>query len=373
MLAASQASAAAARGYRHGHGHGHGRVQLPALATPANPPADYTVTGTDVSNHDETIDWDNTKANGVTFGWAKATEGLKFVDKTFEANLRAARDRGLRYGAYAFGRPDQGNAKGQADFLVDHDGYVDDGSMLPPQLDIEWPWFSTDPHDACYGLSTTDMVAWIREFVAQVETRVGRKAVIYTNTEWWKQCTGNDRSFGANPLEIANYGKTPGALPAGWSKFTAWQWAGHSATLPGSPTVFNGTQDELAGFARGAAPAEDGSADQTDAGSDQPADHKPSDRLNPDEELHPGDDRVSPNGKYRLTLRPTDDSSSTRRTSAGGPAQSPRSQWTTRSCSQTATSCSTPPPETIPKTPSGRATPTTTSRRSSPSKTTATS
>ncbi|MFG1613256.1 GH25 family lysozyme [Nonomuraea wenchangensis] len=222
-------------------------------AAAAVPPG-YTVGGTDVSNHAGTIDWAQTAAKGVRFGWAKATEGLDFVDAQYSANYRNAKANGVYIGAYAFGRPDKGvnTGKAQADWLIAHAQYVNDGRTLPLQLDIEWPWWTTAaPMYPCYGLSTSQMVTWIRDFVDQVKARTGREASIYTNPNWWNQCTGRNTSFSANPLETSNYSGSPGTLPAGWSRFTAWQYAGSSSTLPGSPTVFNGSAADLAAFAAG--------------------------------------------------------------------------------------------------------------------------
>ncbi|MCT9935389.1 GH25 family lysozyme, partial [Planotetraspora sp. A-T 1434] len=220
----------------------------PAAASPAG----YSVLGTDVSNNDGAIDWRQVAARGVKFGWAKATEGTSFVDSYFDANYHGAKNNGIYIGAYAFGRPDKGvsTGKAQADFLVDHAQYVNDGKTLPLQLDIEWPWWTQSaPMYPCYGLSTSQMVTWIRDFVNQIKVRTGREASIYTNRNWWNQCTGNNTSFSANPLETANYSASPGTLPAGWSRFTAWQYAGSSSDIPGSPTVFNGTLGDLATFA----------------------------------------------------------------------------------------------------------------------------
>lgn len=215
-------------------------------------PGGYSVAGTDVSNNDGSIRWNELAGAGIKFGWAKATEGVGYVDPNFNANYRDAKTYGIYIGAYAFGRPDNGPGTGkeQADFLVDNAQYANDGKTLPLQLDIEWPYWQGNP-GACYGLSQDQMVRWIRDFVDEVQARTGRPAAIYTNTQWWKQCTGNNASFGGNPLEIANYDGAPGALPAGWSTFTAWQYAGKIPPLPGSGTVFNGDLKALAQFAAG--------------------------------------------------------------------------------------------------------------------------
>jgi hypothetical protein len=44
--------------------------------------------------------------------------------------------------------------------------------------------------------------------------------VIYTTTDWWKTCTGNNAGFAStNPLWIARYASAIGTLPAGWRYF----------------------------------------------------------------------------------------------------------------------------------------------------------
>lgn len=50
------------------------------------------------------------------------------------------------------------------------------------------------------------------------EVTHARSAVIYTTTDWWKTCTGNSASFAStNPLWLAHYSSSIGALPAGWT------------------------------------------------------------------------------------------------------------------------------------------------------------
>jgi GH25 family lysozyme M1 (1,4-beta-N-acetylmuramidase) len=83
--------------------------------------------------------------------------------------------------------------------------------------------------------------------------------VIYTTTDWWKTCTGNNAGFAStNPLWIARYASAIGTLPAGWRYFilfliithrdsnqtcasftTFWQYA-DSGPNPGDQDIFNG-------------------------------------------------------------------------------------------------------------------------------------
>lgn len=136
-------------------------------------PSDYDVTGIDVSHYQGTIDWSSVAGAGIDFAYAKATEGLNFIDAYYNANRSGARNAGIYFGAYAFGRPDQGSPRTQADKFIDTSLYSSDGRTLPPMLDIEWP----KEGPACYGLSANAMVSWISQFVDQVRVRTEQKAM----------------------------------------------------------------------------------------------------------------------------------------------------------------------------------------------------
>ncbi|MEH1012410.1 GH25 family lysozyme [Micromonospora sp. CPCC 206060] len=223
-------------------------ASIPANAvTPlAEAPPGYSVTGIDISNHQGTVDWTAIAAAGTDFAYAKATEGLNYTDPYYAGNLAGANRHRVHFGGYAYGRPDQGDPRGQADKLVEVGGYTRTGHGLPPMLDIEWPWFGGND---CYGLTPTQMVTWISEFVDQVRVRTGRLAMIYTNEYWWNPCTAGSTKFAAHPLFVARYGASPGTLPAGWSSWTIWQYTS-SGSVPGvdgpvDQDVLNGSGETL--------------------------------------------------------------------------------------------------------------------------------
>ena len=117
------------------------------------------------------------------------------------------------------------------------------------------------------------MVSWIKDFSDTYHSATKRYpgidfdhfvlflplryyAVIYTSTSWWTTCTGNSAAFaGSSPLWVARcasqflrprallifcrYASSVGALPAGWTYHTFWQYA-DSGSNPGDQDVFNG-------------------------------------------------------------------------------------------------------------------------------------
>src|SRR5262249_22791906 len=70
--------------------------------------AGKSLKGIDVSNYQGKIDWQAVKKSGVVFAFAKATEGVDFVDKSFAANFKAMKAAGIIRGAYHFARPGRG-------------------------------------------------------------------------------------------------------------------------------------------------------------------------------------------------------------------------------------------------------------------------
>ncbi|GAA2795026.1 lysozyme [Kitasatospora paracochleata] len=204
--------------------------------------------GMDVSSWQGNVTWSTAWANGAKFAYIKATEGTSYTNPYFAQQYNGSYNVGMIRGAYHFALPDRSSGTVQANWLVDHGGgWSADGKTMPPALDIEY-----NPYGAtCYGLGQSAMVSWIRSFSDTVHTRTGRYPVIYTTTNWWTQCTGNNSSFGAtNPLWIARYAATVGTLPAGWSYQTIWQYA-DSGTFPGDQNWFNGAYDRVQALANG--------------------------------------------------------------------------------------------------------------------------
>ncbi|MEV6302901.1 GH25 family lysozyme [Actinoplanes sp. NPDC051861] len=257
VLAGTATPAAAAGTPGDGQAHaGYGvpyDEATPTLKAAAAAPSDYSVRGVDVSHHQGTINWSQVAASGERFSYAKATEGTHFTDPSYAANNSGAKAAGLYAGAYHFARPDRNTGTAEANWFLDRAGYVKDGKTLPPMLDIEWPWEGSGSPSPCYGLSTSQMVSWIRAFVNQVKARTGVDAVIYTNPNWWNPCTGSSTAFGSLPLFHATYASSPGSLSAGWSRWTIWQYTS-TGSVPGvsgnvDRDVFNGSLADLAALA----------------------------------------------------------------------------------------------------------------------------
>ena len=203
------------------------------------------VYGIDVSSWQGNVNWSYWWGQGKRFAYVKATEGTSYRNPYFAQQYNGSYSIGMIRGAYHFALPNVSSGATQANFFASNGGgWSRDGKTLPGVLDIEY-----NPYGAtCYGLSAGSMVNWILSFSDTYHARTGRWPVIYTTTNWWATCTGNLGDFtSTNPLWVARYSSTVGALPYRWSYYTFWQYS----SSPIDQNVFNGAYDRLVALALG--------------------------------------------------------------------------------------------------------------------------
>lgn len=222
-----------------------------ASAVPQAVTSPSGVQGLDVSGWQPNVNWAAQKNLGARFAYVKATEGTTFTSTAFGSQYSGAYDAGLIRGAYHFAIPSVSSGAAQADYFVNHGGgWSADGQTMPPLLDVEYNPYSA-LGNSCYNMSASDMVSWIRDFSNRMKTRTGRAPAIYTTTDWWKTCTGNSAAFSENPLHVARYASTVGALPASWPVYSLWQYS-DAGPFDGDSNVWNGTEASLRSFATNA-------------------------------------------------------------------------------------------------------------------------
>lgn len=216
----------------------------------ATPALAATTPGIDVSNYQGSINWTSVRNAGIQWAYIKATEGTTYRDPRFNTNYVAAYNAGVIRGAYHFARPGSSSGAAQANYLASNGGaWSADSRTLPAAIDLE---------AGCYGLSQAAMRNWIQDFLNTYRARTGRYAVIYTTTSWWTSCTGNWTGPWANhPLWIARWSSTVGALPAGASVWSFWQYTS-TGSVPGiagnvDRDHWNGTRDRLIALANNTA------------------------------------------------------------------------------------------------------------------------
>jgi lysozyme len=186
--------------------------------------------GVDVSSHNGDISWSEAARLGLSFVFARATEGKNRVDSKYTSFREGARASGLDFTAYHFARPDrtESDAKKEADHFLNV-AALGPGD-LAPVLDIE----------VSGGLGVAALQSWVRAWLEEVVAVLGVQPVIYTSPNFWTTYMGDTTAFAEEGymLDIASWAATVSpVVPAqnwGGRGWTLWQTStcGH---LPGIP------------------------------------------------------------------------------------------------------------------------------------------
>jgi lysozyme len=199
-----------------------------------------TLKGVDVSSYQGSIDWSSARADGITFGFAKATEGETIADSTFAGNWAGMKAAGVVRGAYHFFHPNE-SATAQADFVLSKVGTLEAGD-LPIVLDFE----------VLDGVSEATAVADAVTFLQTVTSATGKTAILYMSAEF---LSGSYSSLAPYALWVANYGVSCPGLPSEWSQWTFWQNSdsGSVSGISGGTDVdeFNGPLSALTALTGG--------------------------------------------------------------------------------------------------------------------------
>lgn len=202
-----------------------------------------TPQGVDVSHGNGTIDWAAVANAGVSFGIAKATEGVTIQDAEFANNWSGMQQHGVIRGAYHFFHPGDDGATQADDFLAEVNaagaGHLGDPGTLPPFLD----WEVID------SATVAQSVTSAQNFINEIQAKTGLTTIIYTYPNFWSSTLSNPPQFAGYPLWFANYGVSCPNIPAPWSSWLFWQY-NDTGTVPGITSnvdqdVFNGTLAQL--------------------------------------------------------------------------------------------------------------------------------
>ena len=139
---------------------------------------------------------------GLSFVWAKATEGTGYADPMYPVHTAAALRAGIVHGAYHFGHAGV-DPVAQARFLVSH-----------------------APHAQLYALDSEGSTRMTRgevgAFFATIKVaRPGEKLALYESLSGYDQHAGQDFNW------VATWGSTPPSVP-----WTFWQYTS-SGAAPG--------------------------------------------------------------------------------------------------------------------------------------------
>ncbi len=204
------------------------------------------LTGIDVSVYQDNVDWATVAGQGIVYGFAKATEGATSSDTLFARNWKEMRSQGIVRGAYHFFRPGRDPVQ-QVDNFLKVVGAIEP-SDLAPVLDLE----------IMDGLDAKTVIDRAIKWLEVMETRTGRKPILYTFPNYWEEKLGNPANFAGYPLWIANFGTKTPYVPSAWKGWVFHQYS-ESGVLQGiSGNVdlnqFNGDLDALQKLLKGRIP-----------------------------------------------------------------------------------------------------------------------
>ncbi|WP_176955703.1 glycoside hydrolase family 25 protein [Sinosporangium album] len=187
--------------------------------------------GVDVSNWQGAVDWGAHAAAGVSFAFAKASEGTTYVDRWFGRNWRGMRANRILCGAYHFGRP-AGDPVDQArHFLrvLRAAGGLRRGDLVA--LDLETSDDQPPEKVSRFAL----------QWCAYIERRCRMRPMIYTFHTFARR--GHCEGLGRYPLWIAGPGRPRGRplVPGPWRDWTIHQYA----QRPIDRNIFLGSRREL--------------------------------------------------------------------------------------------------------------------------------
>ncbi len=212
--------------------------------------------GVDVSSFQGQPNWTSVRNSGITFAWAKATEGVSITDADFVYNENNGKAAGVDMGAYDFAHPNANTPLAEVNhFWAVAGPYVkSDGRTLMPMLDFEV--FS--------GVTGASSYAdWANQWCTDVKSDAAGQGVTVKPIVYVSACSACNfnSSVSAWFAWIANYNGQNAQTGTPWNTCTScevwgagvwnvWQYSSTGAVSGISGNVdldvFNGTASGLA-------------------------------------------------------------------------------------------------------------------------------
>lgn len=199
--------------------------------------AKYLV-GLDLSHYNSNIDWSkigqdiNYKSQNlvaISFLYIKVSEGSSYKDDLAFSHATNASKNNIPFGYYHFCRPKLGSAEIEAQNFLNAMKVLSNAT-LKPVLDFE-----VEPD----GLTKDETAAWINSFAQ----KLGENLLIYGGGWFIESHLPASNNINRFPLWLAAHtDESKLHIPAGWTDWTIWQFAGHP-TVPGNHPAITGNVD----------------------------------------------------------------------------------------------------------------------------------
>lgn len=200
----------------------------------------------DLSHHNDVVDYQKLKDNGVVGAYCKATQGDSFQDHTFKTHVDGCHAVGIMVGAYHFLETND-SVQGQIANFTSMIGQVKDKLSLIHDVDWEVEKFKHDKENE---------LAW--DMVCAVRDLMGKYPIVYTGNWFADQIGGMDQKFSACILWGSDYSLPTCNVPEPWAQVltnapgTPWVWQyTETGSLPNYPgkhfdlNWFNGDMDKF--------------------------------------------------------------------------------------------------------------------------------
>ncbi|MEO6884089.1 MAG: GH25 family lysozyme, partial [Bacteroidia bacterium] len=201
-----------------------------------------TILGIDVSSYQGTVNWTQVKSAGITFAYAKASEGVSITDAYFTSNQINGTSAGVVMGAYHFARPEDNTAIAEANHFVSVAGPYIKSCYLPPVLDLEDP--PSGPALETF-FSSSQLTAWVQAWMKTVYDSTGIEPILYTDGSISGYLNNSLNIYGLWMADPDGNSSTPPATTGVWTTwdFKQWSFTGTVTGVSGQvdEDVFNGT------------------------------------------------------------------------------------------------------------------------------------
>ncbi|MGA8498489.1 MAG: glycoside hydrolase family 25 protein [Xanthobacteraceae bacterium] len=175
----------------------------------------------DIYHGDPVQDFAKVRAAGIVGVIHKSSQGGAVVDQGYASRRKLALACGLKWGAYHFFDFSASPEAQAAHFLSVADA---DAETL-----VALDWENVGNKEPSQYLA--------RRFLVQIETTLGRKAVLYSGNVAKEQLDGPDKYFGSHRLWLCQYG--PAAkVQASWK--APWLWQNNGDSFGPGPHIIPG-------------------------------------------------------------------------------------------------------------------------------------
>ena len=196
-----------------------------------------TILGVDVSSYQGTPNWAQVKAAGITFAYAKASEGTGIADGDFVYNETNGNSAGLIMGAYHFAHPETNTAVAEANYFISIAKKYIKSCCLPPALDMEDP--PSGPSLSSY-FTPTALTNWAETWMQTVYDSTGVEPVLYSDGSYAGTMYLNSMTaYGLWMADPDGNSATPPATTGIWPTWVFKQWS-----FTGTVTGISGQVDE---------------------------------------------------------------------------------------------------------------------------------